>query len=142
VSRSAVQLSLVLAAAAVGCGSGSGAAVETATGWLTAVQHRQAPTACRLMAAGAADRLARKYAPSLIGQPCPDIVLAYRERLSDRKLKAILSGGGLEAADARTKDGRLGIFPHAKAYDLDVILMGRSGDAWRVLSAAVEPDRK
>jgi hypothetical protein len=132
-------LTLALALALSGCGSGSGDAIKAAGRWLVALQQRDATAACKLMAPGASELLAHKYVSDKAGRPCPDVVRGYRARLSDKTLKAIVSGG-LEAANRRTKDGRLGVFPDAKGHDLDVILMQQYTDGWKVVSTGIQPD--
>ena len=128
-------LVVVLALLVPGCGGdGRGEAVDGATSWLEAVRDGDAERACELMAPSAVSGGRAKQRLDEDAS-CPDAVRAYAKAFGARDIDAVLKAG-LEVEGPVKKD-QVGVFPKSGDRELEVILMRRSGDEWKVASMSL-----
>lgn len=126
---------LALALLLGGCGGdGREDAVAAAETWLEAVGERDADAACALMLPSAVDAL-RKKSGLNPRTNCLGAVRAYSDAFPDGEVDRILETG-LEA-EGPVKDGEIGVFPISGERELQVVLMRRDGDAWKVGSTSL-----
>lgn len=128
---------LILAVAGCG-GDGRQDAVEAATTWLRAVGDRDADRACELMHASATDTI-RKKSGLDPKTTCLGAVRAYSDAFEPGDVDSILKTG-LET-ETPVKDGEVGVFPKSGPREVQVILMRREGDAWKVASMTLGPTK-
>ena len=130
---------LILTAALllVGCGGdGREDAVKTAESWLRAVGDRDADRACALMAESAVDTI-RKRSELDPKTTCLGVVRAYSDAFEPGDIDGTLKIG-LET-DGRVKNDEVGVFPRSGPRELQVILMRRTGDEWKVATMSLGP---
>lgn len=135
------RLALILVAAAglAGCGGDERqAAVGAAGDWLRAVGDRDAGRACELMHASATDTI-RKKSGLDPKTTCLGAVRAYSDAFERGAIDSILKTG-LEAGGP-VKDGEVGVFPISGPREVQVILMRRDGDQWKVASMTLGPSK-
>lgn len=131
-------LPLLLAVAVAGCGAPKAdEAAAAARAWVDDLAEERYGAACERMERGVAERLRNRYFKGESLKSCPEVLEAYRDAMSDSKL-ASLRSPGLEGQPP-VKKKRVGVFPVAKAYELEVLLMRHSGDGWRVFSVGIPP---
>jgi hypothetical protein len=125
------------ALAIAGCGAPAPEeAVAVAERWVDAVAEDRGGDACRLMLPSAIRSLRDKYLDDR-GGSCEAIVRAYGAKLPDAKLRA-LREQGLEF-NGEVKKGRIGVFPTVARYELEILLMQRDGEAWKLASVGISP---
>ena len=134
------RVALVLAAAALavtGCGGdGREEAVKTAESWLRAVGDRDADRACELMSESAVDTI-RQRSELDPKTTCLGVVRAYSDAFERGDIDGILKIG-LEP-DGRVKNDEIGVFPRTGPRELQVILMRREGETWKVATMSLGP---
>lgn len=134
--RLLLLLPLVLLTACGGDG-GRADAISAAEDWLQAVADRDTGRACELTSPSGVAALRKKYAGLGDGAGCAAVVLAYRDGFKEADLKA-LAGVTLEG-EGQVKDDELGVFPASGPRELQVILMRRGDDGWKVASTSLDP---
>ena len=134
------RLLIVLCAGVAGCGASDPRddAVAAAQTWFEALKAEQIEKACTLQLPTAAGSIRDKYLAGESVRGCPDVMRAYRARLSDKAFDTILEAGF--ETEGEIKRDKLGVYPKAKAYEISVVLMQRRGDAWKVAAVAIPPD--
>ena len=128
---------LVAASTIAGCGGdGRGEAVQAAETWLRAVGERDADRACGLMHESAVDAIRRRSElnPETI---CLGAVRVYSDGFEPGDIDRILEIG-LESEGPVKKD-QIGVFPRSGPRELQVILMRRVDDEWKVASTSLGP---
>ena len=137
-ARSASAAALLGAALAVaGCGGSERKdAVAAAERWLTAVGDADTDAACDLMHESAVMVLRRRSGLKPAAN-CAGVVRAYAGACRDEDIDGILEIG-LEA-EGTVKNDELGVFPVSGPRELQVILMRRAGDGWKVASTSLGP---
>lgn len=134
-----VAVILVTALALAGCGGdGREEAVETAETWLRAVGERDAEGACELMHESAVENIRNKSELNP-GTTCLGAIRAYADAFEPRDIESILKVG-LEA-EGTVKEDEVGVFPRSGPRDLQVILMRRVKDEWKVSGMSLGPSR-
>lgn len=135
-SESAAVL-IAAALVAAGCGGGGREeAVAAAERWLTAVGDADTDAACDLMHESAV-RVLRRRSALEPGANCTGVVRAYAGAFRDDDIDGILEIG-LEA-EGTVKNDELGVFPISGPRELQVILMRRAADGWKVASTSLGP---
>lgn len=137
------MLRLIAGAVAVlalaGCGGdGRKQAVDAAEAWLKAVGERDAEAACARMHESAVEtiRVRSRLDPKTT---CLGAVRAYGDAFEPGDIDRILEIGF--EAEGPVKDGQVGVFPPSGPRELQVVLMRRSGDEWKVASTSLGPTR-
>ena len=118
-----------------GCGaSDSEKAVDAAEEWLRAVGERDVDAACDLMRDTAVTAIRTRLGLK-DDATCAGVMRTYSDAFRDagQVLK-----GGLEAEGSHKK-GQIGVFPISGPRELQVILMRRDGDEWKVASTTLGP---
>jgi hypothetical protein len=115
-------------------GDGREEAVESARLWMTAVSDGKTEEACELMQPVAVDGLRKKLelAPKA---ECPAVVREYAASFGSGELDSIIEAG-LEAEGTVKKD-QIGVFPVSGPRELQVVLMRRVNDDWKVASTTI-----
>ncbi len=132
-------LAIVAALALAGCGGdGREDAEKAAASWLRAVGDRDADRACELMHESAVDTIRQKSELNP-GTTCLGAVRAYADAFEPGDIDGILKVG-LEA-EGRVKKNEVGVFPRSGPRELQVILMRRRGDEWKVGGMSLGPSR-
>lgn len=126
-----------VALAAAGCGGdGRKDAVDAAESWLAAVGDRDADAACALMHESGVDAI-RKKSGMDPKTTCLGVIRQYADAFERGDVDGILKIG-LEAGGP-VKDGEVGVFPVSGPREVQVILMRREGDDWKVASTSLGP---
>jgi hypothetical protein len=109
-------------------------AVAAAQSWLTAVGKADAGAACALMQPSAVDALRKKLAMNADAN-CTGAVRAYARSFARGEVDSILRAG-LEA-EGPVKKGQVGVFPVSGPRELQIVLMRRVKDEWKVASTTL-----
>ena len=133
-----MRLTFALAAFALllpACGgSGREEAVEVAERWMTAVGDGESDVACDLMQPVAVDGLRKKLDMSPDAK-CAAVVREYAGSFGAGEVDSILEGG-LEA-EGTVKKNQIGVFPVSGPRELQVVLMRKVSDEWKVASTTI-----
>lgn len=123
---------LVLAA----CGAPSREeAVAIATQWVSAVRAGDFQAACDLQLESAVRGLRVRYLRDRDVPDCPSALRAFAGRISAEKFSAFA-----ELEPHVPHRGQVGVFPSNRLYRFEVLLLRRSGDAWKIASIGITPD--